>query len=153
MTSKSKTGNETLELAERLLAVLDYVIKVTELRLPDQMSEVLNLNQIRTIYLLRYEPGLSQKEIADRLELTPAAISKLVREMEQNGFVERTPDSSDARQMNLSLSQYGLTAFEKGEGMRRTGIAKMLNSLSIDEQRLIVELLERALAISKAGNG
>lgn len=153
MTSNSNAETETLELAERLLAVLDYVIKITELRLPEDMAEALNLSQIRTIYLLRFEPGISQKEIADRLGLTPAAISKLVREMEQNGFVVREPDASDARQMKLWLSEYGRTAFEQGEGMRRDGVARMLNSLSIDEQRLIVELLERALAVSRAGNG
>ncbi|NDJ76505.1 MAG: MarR family transcriptional regulator [Chloroflexi bacterium] len=141
---------ESLALAERLLAVFDIVIKVTELRLPDALSEMLNLNQIRTMYLLRYETGLSQKEIAERLGLTPAAISKLVREMEHNGFVERHPDEHDARQMKLHLSDFGQNVVTHGEAMRVNAIAKVLSALSLDERRLVVELLERALEITQA---
>lgn len=47
--------------------------------------------------LLGESVGLTQRELADRLQITAASLSALVSRLEHKRLVERTPDESDAR--------------------------------------------------------
>ncbi|WP_010612088.1 MarR family winged helix-turn-helix transcriptional regulator, partial [Halococcus hamelinensis] len=49
------------------------------------------------LYLLWKEDGLSQKELAARLEVKPQAISKMLDRMVSEGVVERRSDPNDSR--------------------------------------------------------
>ena len=144
--------SESVELARRLLRVIDVITKFAEQGMPDELAQ-LRINQIRTLYLLLLEPGISQKNLAARLQITPAAVSVIVRDMEAAGWVERQPDPEDARQMRLALTERGQTFIVKSDEMRYAAVAKMLEALPIDEQRGIVEALERAFEITRNGNG
>jgi len=50
----------------------------------------------------------SQRELADFSGLEPMYVSKLARVLEQNGLVERDPDSADPRAVRLGITQRGL---------------------------------------------
>jgi DNA-binding MarR family transcriptional regulator len=151
--ASSEKHSESFELAERLLLVLDVIVKVTEYRMPDDITNSLRMNQIRALYLLKYAPGISQKDLAEQLNITPAAVSITVRDMEKLNLVERQPDPADARQVKLYLSAYGKDMLAQGEEMRCNAVAKMLSVLPIEEQRAIVETLERALEMTQNGHG
>ncbi|WP_438023667.1 MarR family winged helix-turn-helix transcriptional regulator [Sorangium sp. So ce233] len=47
--------------------------------------------------LLGERVGITQRELAERLQITAASLSALVGRLEKKGLVERTPDESDAR--------------------------------------------------------
>lgn len=144
--------NESFELARRLLRVIDVITKFSEQCIPEEFAQ-LSITQVRTLYLLLHRPGISQKSLAKLLQITPAAVSVTVRDLEAAGLIERNPDPEDARQMNLVLSERGETLVASGENMRYGAVAKMLEALPIDDQRMIVEALERAFEITRNGNG
>jgi DNA-binding MarR family transcriptional regulator len=52
---------------------------------------------------LARNPGLSQKEIADLLEVEPISVARLVDRMEAGGLVERRADEDDRRIWRLHL--------------------------------------------------
>lgn len=52
---------------------------------------------------LSKQAGLSQKELADQLEVEPITIARLVDRLEQNGLVERRADGQDRRVWRLHL--------------------------------------------------
>lgn len=54
------------------------------------------------IWLERW-PGLSQKEVAELLEVEPITVARLVDRLEARGMVERRPDPSDRRVWRLHL--------------------------------------------------
>jgi DNA-binding MarR family transcriptional regulator len=142
--------NESFELARRLLRVIDVITKFSEQRMPEEFAQ-LRITQVRILYLLLHKPGISQKSLAELLQITPAAVS--VRDLEAAGLIERNPDPEDARQMNLVLSERGEALVTSGENMRYGAVAKMLEALPVEEQRTIVEALERAFEITRNGNG
>lgn len=49
------------------------------------------------------QPGLSQKELADRLEVEPITVARLVDRLEARGVVERRADARDRRVWRLHL--------------------------------------------------
>ena len=49
------------------------------------------------------QPGLSQKELAERLEVEPITVARLVDRLEARSLVERRPDPADRRVWRLHL--------------------------------------------------
>ncbi|TDF94497.1 MarR family winged helix-turn-helix transcriptional regulator [Paenibacillus piri] len=59
---------------------------------------------------LSEQNGQSQKELAERLRITPATLTVMLNRTEKNGLVERRPDEKDQRMTRVYLT-------EKGEGI------------------------------------
>lgn len=132
------------ELAARFLRVFDAMAKFAKHQMPDDFVGQLNLKQLLMMHLLFRQPGLSQKEIAEHFQVTPAAISTAVRDLEALELIERLPDPSDARQMNLHLSQKGKAIVYESQEKRKSAILTLLSALPIEEQEALITILERA---------
>jgi len=52
---------------------------------------------------LERQPGLSQKELAEILEVEPITVARLIDRLETRGVVERRPDPKDRRIWRLHL--------------------------------------------------
>jgi MarR family transcriptional regulator, transcriptional regulator for hemolysin len=52
---------------------------------------------------LERQPGLSQKELAEILEVEPITVARLIDRLETRGMVERRPDPKDRRIWRLHL--------------------------------------------------
>jgi MarR family transcriptional regulator for hemolysin len=48
-------------------------------------------------------PGVSQKEVADLLEVEPISVARLVDRLERSGLIERRPEPADRRIWRLHL--------------------------------------------------
>lgn len=59
------------------------------------------------IWLERH-PGMSQKELAEMLEVEPISVARLIDRLERRGMVERRPDPRDRRVWRLHLRQAAL---------------------------------------------
>lgn len=55
----------------------------------------------------------SQRELADVTGLDPIFVSKLIRTVEGNGLVERTPHPTDARAVQLALTEAGIDLIDQ----------------------------------------
>ena len=53
---------------------------------------------------LERKPGLSQRELAELLEVEPITVARLVDRLERRGVVERRPDEADRRIWRLHLT-------------------------------------------------
>ena len=107
--------------------------RVQELDLTQAQSQVL-------IHISRNQ-GMKQSELADILEVQPISIGRLIDRMEAAGWVERRPDPSDRRAINLYLTDKAgpiLTKMQKhGSAVR----AQALNGISETEQEIMLRAL------------
>jgi DNA-binding MarR family transcriptional regulator len=76
---------------------------------------------------LAYNPGLSQKEAADLLEVEPISVARLVDRLEANGLIERRPDASDRRIWRLHLLPAAASALDQIK-VQRAELAALLNA-------------------------
>lgn len=63
--------------------------------------------QMALFKLLAEEGGLSQREIAKRLHITPPSVTVSIRRMEKSGMVVRRPDEKDQRITRIYLTETG----------------------------------------------
>lgn len=85
----------------------------------------------------------SQKELAERLEISPAALAVTLRKLEDGGYLSRNPSQNDFRTNEVALT-------EKGWEVRRLSKEKfskideqMFDGFSDEELAAFVGFLER----------
>ncbi len=138
----------TNELAARFMLVFDASFKqMSQRKHHNHVFKDLSINQLHMLNMIYHNPGTAQKELAELLQITPAAVSTAIREMESMGLVERKADEADARFMRLYLSDEASQTVGENLSHRHAAIAKLLSVLPIEEQHMIVTSLEKALLI------
>jgi DNA-binding MarR family transcriptional regulator len=79
-------------------------------------------------------PGISQKEMADRLEVEPISVARLVDKLEANGLVERRADEQDRRIWRLHLLPTATCLLSEIRG-ERDALAEFVATGITPEQR------------------
>lgn len=67
----------------------------------------LHHSQHRMLMFLSDNAGISQKEIARHLEISPAAVAVMLKRLEAEGFLRRTPARGDSRVNEICLTERG----------------------------------------------
>ena len=81
-----------------------------------------------------YDSGvLTQREIADRIRVTPATISATIKRMENARFVSRFSDETDARVSFVQLTDTGRACFEAATRAMDLPYGEMLEGFSESE--------------------
>ena len=65
------------------------------------------VSQDLAIYHIAQNKKLSQKDLANKLNVTPASVSVIVNRMESEGLLIRVADERDGRKVNLLLTEKG----------------------------------------------
>jgi MarR family transcriptional regulator, organic hydroperoxide resistance regulator len=91
--------------------------------------------------VLAGEGGISQGEIGRLYGVDPSRITRLAKQLEGEGLIERTRDPEDNRVVRMSLTSEGRRAFEmvseRGEVFR----SRVRRALSEEEHRELRRLL------------
>ena len=88
-------------------------------------------------------PGLSQTEIADLLEIEKATAGRLIDRMELKGWLERRADPSDRRINRLHLTEQAEHLHALIWPIAETTVDDALRDLSSAERRTLSKLMRR----------
>jgi DNA-binding MarR family transcriptional regulator len=59
------------------------------------------------LMILSHDDGMTHSEIAEKLEISPAAATKVIKRMEQAGYLRRQADPADERVSRVYLQDQG----------------------------------------------
>jgi DNA-binding MarR family transcriptional regulator len=93
--------------------------------------------------LLRAAAGLSQQELAGRLQIHPSRLVAILDNLQKRGFVERRANPDDRRLYSLHLTQPGGEVLEKIGSVARKHQDDLLSSISSEERNALATLLLR----------
>jgi len=93
----------------------------------DKRARRRGMTRAQWALLIRLEqnPGLSQKEVADLLEVEPISVARLVDRLEAGGLIERRPDASDRRIWRLHLLPAAAAALDE-IAVQRAELAELI---------------------------
>ena len=86
---------------------------------------------------------LTQYELAKRTHLSPPTVSVTLQKMEHDGYIIRTPDEKDLRQMQVSLTEKGISAELANRARANSLEQKILHGFSDEDIALLSTLLTR----------
>lgn len=106
----------------------------------------LHIGQDLLLLALQHADGLSQRELADRLEVEQATVGVALRRMEGAGFVRRRPAPDDARVRQVVLTEQGRAALPRIHDAWRHAEAALTRDLSSTQVLDLHRILAAATA-------
>ena len=92
---------------------------------------------------LHEQDGLTHGELAERLGITPATMTRMIQRMEKAGFVQRRPDAVDQRVSRVYLTRAGRAAHSKLKAIFQQMEVENFRGFNKDEQVVLRAFLLR----------
>ena len=109
-------------------------------------------HQATLLWLVRTQPGLSLRELAQEEGISAPSLSAHVDRLEALGLIRRVRSSDDRRRVGLELTPDGRTTLRRVRARRTTWLAGRLGGLSDDErERLALALPALRALLEPAG--
>ena len=101
---------------------------------------------------LSISEGMTQKELAENMHITPPSMSVNLQKMEMADLLMRIPDDSDMRQMRLYLTEKGKAVAQKANTEIMILDSKLVAALSNEEKKELKRLLALIIKSHAEGN-
>ncbi len=105
------------------------------------------------MHLARHEHIPSQKELADELGVSPAAVATTLKRLEKDGYISRTATEEDNRCNEIRITQAGRAVIEESRAIFEAVDRLMFDGLTAEELTLLASLLCRMRDNLKADGG
>ena len=89
------------------------------------------------------EQGVLASDIAKRLRITAPAVSKMLRSMEEKGYVERRVDEKDRRNTRVSITPDGKEAEQQVRRQMQEFITGVIERLGEERTKELIHLMNR----------
>jgi DNA-binding MarR family transcriptional regulator len=121
------------------------------------MAEVGTSHELRPVeytilVLVSANPGVTARQLARALAVTPPNIAVWLDRLESRGMVLRSRGESDARLQHIHATASGASLARRATDRLIAGEAEALSTLSAAERAMLVELLHK-VALSRRRGG
>lgn len=111
------------------------------------LGSAFSLTEVRVLYELAHHAPCTASELVRRLLLDAGYLSRILRRFTDEGWMERTPAPTDARQQVLTLTQEGRAVFEPLQQRSREEATGLLAALAPAQRVELMGALQRAQAL------
>lgn len=112
-----------------------------------------NLSAVRILYELAHAPQLTASSLASDLAMDPGYLSRILRQLERDRLIVRTPSPIDRRQTIMQLSEEGQNFVASLEQRSREELAQTIETLAHDERQRLSDALATAAEILSPEGG
>ena len=138
---KSKPDAE--DIANRLHSAAIHLLR--RLRQEDTASG-LSAPRLSALSVIVFGGPISISDLAAAEQVRPPTISLVVRNLEEEGLVERVPDSKDKRVQRIAATPKGRKLLQQGQQRRVRRLVKDVGAISEADRKLLgqaIEIIER----------
>jgi MarR family transcriptional regulator for hemolysin len=100
--------------------------------------------QWKVLFRLERQPGLRQIELADKLDIEPITLSRIVDRLEEGGLVERVADPADRRAWRLHVTAKAQPLIEKLRSVADGMIAEAFAGIDPKDIEITRQVLAKA---------
>jgi DNA-binding MarR family transcriptional regulator len=127
--------------------VLKDIGRLYTRRFEERAKELaLTLVQCKALAFLARNEGISQKRLAELIDIDPMSLVRILDRMEADGWVERRSDPEDRRARSLRVTERAKPLVDHIWHLAAETRAEALQGLSDAERATLMELMERVQA-------
>ncbi len=97
--------------------------------------------QVGCLMVLAHHGNLAQRELAEKLHISPATLTTMLQRMEAAGLIDRRADENDQRLTRVSLTDAGREQVKAHGAVHAENINLALSGLSEADRHELVRLL------------
>ena len=145
------TKEERSEHAKHTVKALIHTDRMHRKECEKRFSS-LNIHRSQHMLLMavaRIGEGVSQKQLANELNISPAAVAKSLKKLESDGMITRNSCTDDARQNEILITENGRAIVEESRKIMKTLDTEMVSLLSdeeLDTLGILLKKLQNALS-------
>ena len=102
-------------------------------------------SQHRLLMILGKHPDCSQTELAERLEISPAAVAVSLKKLEKSGFISRQCQKNDNRVNQVVITEKGWEIIDQSVQYFKEMDKAFLKDCSLEELRQLEAFLEHMI--------
>ncbi|MEU5561878.1 MarR family winged helix-turn-helix transcriptional regulator [Micromonospora musae] len=134
---------ETLRAVEHELTALLRRGRAVSWEVAREVHQNLEPNAYGLLLWLRRYDSVRLTDLASRLRIGKGTLSRQIRGLEALGLVRRTPDPTDRRASQLSLTEEGQQRFDAARAARMDHIRRVLDSWPAQDVAEFARLLDK----------
>ncbi|GAB4332977.1 MAG: hypothetical protein Kow0010_19100 [Dehalococcoidia bacterium] len=143
-----ESRDELTENALRALFGTSALLDPLRLYLWDK--EGLTVTQLRLLFHLAEQDGLSNAELSERMYVTRPSVSALLERLERGGFISREVDPDDRRGIRIRLEPRGREAVTTVASDIRAFGRRLIEDLSDQDLAEVAAALNKLIAAGRA---
>ena len=135
-------------LAADVFEVLHDLLHLFRARLLQSLERIqpgLTFNEFRILMHAGRHPGITQKELVEHSHTDKAQMARMLTQLQDKGWLERSASEADKRVRCLQLSAQGLQLFSQLKNQREQIAAELLRDFPVEQQTQLRELLKLAV--------
>ncbi len=136
-----------MDYTELAIQLIDMRASAPQIKMERTMSRIARGEVLALNYLAANGNRAYPKDMSKALMLTTARVAAMLKSLEGQDLITRTPDSADNRQVIVCLTEKGIALVEE----RRTGmihsVAKMLEALGEEDAKAYVRIQARLVEL------
>ena len=103
-------------------------------------------SQKRILIILNELKTITQRDLTEHLGIKPGSASEILSKLESTGLIIRTPNETDRRTMDVSLTDTGRELAVEALAQRQGRHEEMFSCISEEEKKELLSLLEKIYA-------
>ena len=111
----------------------------------ERIQPGLTFNEFRILMHAGRHPGITQKELVEHSHTDKAQMARMLTQLQDKGWLERSASEADKRVRCLQLSAQGQQLFAQLKNQREQIAAELLGDFPANQQKQLRELLKLAL--------
>ena len=104
------------------------------------------------MYLNRCRDKISQKDIAEHFEISPAAVAVSLKKLEAGGYIKRKCSENDNRFNEIEITKKGKEVVDFSHSLFEQIDAGTFEGINEDEKHTLVDLLDKVICNLKNMN-
>lgn len=136
-----------MDYTELAIQLIDMRAAAPQIKMERTMSQIARGEVLALNYLAANGNQAYPKDLSRALMLTTARVAAMLKSLEGQDMITRTPDPSDSRQVIVCLTEKGIALVEE----RRIGmihsVAKMLEALGEEDAKAYVRIQARLIEL------
>ena len=97
----------------------------------------------KLLFYIHRDPGSRQTELAQRLEVTPVTLGRMIDRLAERRYVRRVPDPADRRALRVYIDRAGEPLVGRMDRQSLETTARALDGFSRTEQAALIRQLNR----------
>lgn len=136
-----------MDYTELAIQLIDMRASAPQIKMDRTISQIARGEVLALNYLAANGNRAYPKDISKALMLTTARVAAMLKSLEGQDMITRTPDPADNRQVIVCLTEKGIALVEE----RRTGmihsVAKMLEALGEEDAKAYVRIQAKLIEL------